>query len=513
MLFPGRSLSLIIAVIPLAFLLLPGNALALDPRFELDMKDLDSRMAPAVVPPAKARQPKGALRTHAGRSDGISRYTVKPGDHLYRILMSEYGFTEKQAEALIPSVKRINGISDIRCLKVGSRIAIPSGARARGGGKKSAGIRAERSTAAGSSLPLQSYRLAGQGDTVDHAAVASAEQVWERLVPPSSPVLGRGVEFGGDNFSLSIDPVQFPTLTAHDGATILVDAGGRLPPLVKSLVQERGEPVRIVTENPRNRKRFFASLLEAGGFFSVAENFTVDFGTDPQLTVTSDFKVEKSPESLMKQDLVLLNVDGKSSTPSSLVSFLGRQGFQVVEPYSRERNPSPQAGHEIHRIGAGRASDMADRLISSLDIPYSRDSMVEMYGPGDSGLRLDIRADRFFEVGGTRYVVSYFNGDPVFYTLMRLLETRGYRVVILEEQDDFRRVAEKLAGSLGMNGSYGRHSLWPSDTLPYSVRVSGYLFRNPKGGGKVLLTDREIDPLIAELATLNGYTVSSSMEH
>jgi hypothetical protein len=361
-------------------------------------------------------------------------------------------------------------------------------------------------------LPLQSYRLAGYGDKVDRTAVSSAEQVWHRLVPPSSSARDRGVEFGGDNFSLSIDPEQFPTLIAQDGATILVDAGGRLPPLVKSLVQDRGEPVRIVTENPRNRKQFFASLLEAGGFFSVAENFTVDFGTDPQLTVTSDFKVEKSPESLLRQDLVLLNVDdGKSGMPRNLVSFLNRQGFQVVEPYSGQNNPPLQAGHEIHRINAGKPADMADRLISSLDIRSSRNSMVELYGPGDSGIRLDVRADRFFEIGGARYVVSYFNGDPVFYTLMRLLETRGYRVVILEEQDDFRRVAEKLAGSLGMNGSYGKHSLWPSNTLPYNVRVSGYLFRNPNGG-KVLLTDREIDPLISELATLNGYTVSSSME-
>lgn len=514
MLFSGRGsrLTPVFAATAMSFLLPLGSAHALDPRFELDARELDSRVAPAVTP-VKAVQSKAASRSRHRGGDGVSRYTVKQGDHLYRILMHEYGFTEKQAEAVIPAVKRMNGIGDIRSLKVGSSIAIPLSRKVEGKGSVSANLRVAGKKKAGSSLPLQSYRLTGHGESVDFAAVSAVGELWGRLVPSNTPERERGVELGGDNFSLTIDPEQFPTLTAHDGATILVDAGGRLPPLVKSLVQERGEPVRIVSENPSDRKRFFASLLGAGGFFSVAEDFTVDFGADPQLTVTSDFKVEKSPDSLMRQELVLLNVTpGRAGTPPSLLSYLNLQGFRLLEPYPVQQTTAQKGRHQIHAVRSGKAAEIADRLISSLDIRYNRDSMIELYGPGDSGIRLDVRADRFFEVGGSRYVVSYFNGDPVFYTLMRLLQTRGYRVVILEDKDDFRRVAEKLAGSLGVGGAFGRHSLWPADTLPYNVRVSGYLFRNPRDGGKVLLTDREIDPLIAELATLNGYTVTSSTE-
>jgi len=43
---------------------------------------------------------------------------------------------------------------------------------------------------------------------------------------------------------------------------------------------------------------------------------------------------------------------------------------------------------------------------------------------GDGGVRLFVRADRYFEDRGERYVVSYFDGDPVSYTLTRLLEIR-----------------------------------------------------------------------------------------
>ena len=54
------------------------------------------------------------------------------------------------------------------------------------------------------------------------------------------------------------------------------------------------------------------------------------------------------------------------------------------------------------------------------------------------------KAERYFERGGQRYVVTSFDGDPVNYTLFRILETKGYNVVILEAQDDFRKISEKL---------------------------------------------------------------------
>jgi hypothetical protein len=155
---------------------------------------------------------------------------------------------------------------------------------------------------------------------------------------------------------------------------------------------------------------------------------------------------------------------------------------------------------------------MADRLMSSLRLRYDRDTKVELFGPRDSGLRLDIRADRTFEVGKERYVVSLFNGDPVFYTLMRLLETRGYRVIILEEKDTFEKVAEKFMSRLRLSGSYAKHRLWPSQDAPYSVQLSGFMLRDAGSGKKIFLTDRTLDPLIAELATLNGYSVVTAQE-
>jgi hypothetical protein len=171
-----------------------------------------------------------------------------------------------------------------------------------------------------------------------------------------------------------------------------------------------------------------------------------------------------------------------------------------------------EKSHRFHLVTEKGAREIADRMMSVLGIPYSRDTSVELFGPGDSGLRLDIRADRYFEINGDRYLVSYFNGDPVFYTLMRLLETRGYRVIILEEKDDFKKVVDKLLSRLRIPGSYGRHRLWPDHDLSYGVRMSGYLLRDPAGGKNIFIAGKEIDPLVKELAELNGYQLFQSRE-
>jgi len=38
-----------------------------------------------------------------------------------------------------------------------------------------------------------------------------------------------------------------------------------------------------------------ASLLAGARFYSVEENFSLDVGNDPKLTVRADFKIERPP--------------------------------------------------------------------------------------------------------------------------------------------------------------------------------------------------------------------------
>lgn len=511
-----------IAVAVLALSAMPHRAHAMDPRFDLDPRLLDRTSAP----PAGEKQSRPA-RKAVRSAAGMSEYTVKPGDHIFSILMREYGLSNAEAEALVPEVKRLNGISDIRRLQVGRSLRIPlargneqadgarphapksvrgAQSRADGGGERGAApVPVAAAGATGHAMRMMN--LAVEQEPADLGAV---RQVWGSLVPAQT-VSSRPISIEDKSFSLSLDPESFPSFPAADGGRVLVDAGGKIPPLVRSLIEEKEPSIRIVSESPRNRKRFMASLLSGARFYSVEDNVSLSFGADPKLTVNADFKIEKTPESVLTHDVVLMNVDEyRRGMPPSLVGFLRREGFQVVEPFPGRDEASPRGGRTLHQITARETRGIVDGLLRALDVRYEADRSVELYGMADGGLRLDVRADRYFEDGRDRYVVSYFDGDPVSYTLTRLLETRGYRVVVLDPKDDFRKVSEKLLTRLRLPGVFARHDLLEYRDSPYGIQMSGVRMRGRGAGSDtVFLTNVELDPLFRDLLDYNGYSVVS----
>lgn len=514
-----------IALAVLAFGVVPTQVRAMDPRFELDPRLLDH----TSESPAGEQQGRTARKASRSAAGGYG-YTVKPGDHIFKILMKEYGLSNAEAEALVPEVKRLNGISDIRKLQVGRSIRIPlarrreqpavaerrepkvghgSSARAEGVGERS--LSPVVSAAGSDRVPAgHSMRMMNLAAEQEPANLDEVRQVWRSLVA-SQPVSSRPISIEDKSFSLSLDPESFPSFPAADGGRVLVDAGGKIPPLVRSLIEEKEPSIRIVSESPRNRKRFMASLLAGARFYSVEDNVSLSFGADPKLTVNADFKIEKTPESVLSHDVVLMNVEEyRRGMPSSLVQFLRREGFQVVEPFPARDEAQPRGGRTLHQITAHETRGIVDGLLRALNVRYEADRSVELYGMADGGLRLDVRADRYFEDGRDRYVVSYFDGDPVSYTLTRLLETRGYRVVVLDPKDDFRKVSEKLLARLRLPGVFAQHDLLQYRDAPYGIQMSGVRMRGQGAGSEtVFLTNVELDPLFRDLLDYNGYSVIS----
>ena len=132
-----------------------------------------------------------------------------------------------------------------------------------------------------------------------------------------------------------------------------------------------------------------------------------------------------------------------------------------------------------------------------------------VFAADNNGISLSVKAERFFERDGQRFVVSRFDGDPVTYTLFRILETKGYRVVILEAKDDFRKISEKILSRLRIQGSYAQQKLWPDDTSNYSLQMSGFNLENAGiPGGALFLTNLPLDRIVRDLLTENGYNIN-----
>ncbi|GAM11286.1 hypothetical protein OR1_03597 [Geobacter sp. OR-1] len=113
-----------------------AGAAAPGAQFEIDLKELDKLKTAPKQEPARPRKEAAARaaekRTEAPRPlKGNVTYTVKPGDNLFKILMRDFGMSNREAELRIPELVRINGLSGSTRLTVGSKLVIPAERQAR----------------------------------------------------------------------------------------------------------------------------------------------------------------------------------------------------------------------------------------------------------------------------------------------------------------------------------------------------------------------------------------------
>ncbi len=489
-----------------------GARAVMDPRFELDPQTLPG--SKSTVKPAHAERKRTVRPAHVSQSPSSPAkggvYTVKAGDNLYKILMRDYALDNNEAELFIEEIRRENNIYDIKRLKIGQKIRIPPVRRHSDGTLKlfqavrSDTIRSSDASAA----PEQSFKLESPLPSLsEQEVVTKTRGVWDRIVP-SKKEPHKPLAINTSTFSLALDPGRYPTFSRMDGGRIVLDQNGTIPPLVKSLIEGNDASVRIVTEAPSGTKHFMASLLEAAGFYSVEENFSMEFGVDPKLTVQSDFKVEKTAESLIKQDVVLVN-SGRTLLPPSLGEFLKKEGFSLYEPFASIKPFAQRDSRTIQYVSAKKQPEMIDAILSAFSVSSERNRSVDVFATDNNGISLSVKVERYFERGGQRFVVTSFDGDPIHYTLFRILETKGYKVVILEADDDFRKVSEKLISRMNISGTFAQHKLLQDGAAGYSLQMSGFKLDDALlPGGGIFLTDRAMDRIVRDLFTENGYNIN-----
>lgn len=503
-----------LTLIPLSFLVglctVSSVSAVMDPRFEIDAQTLSTSTATAKLSDKKS---KHLIRSTVSKTPSAAKgttYIVKPGDHLFKILMRDYGLSNSEAESFIDEIRSENNILDIKRLKIGQKIVIPPILRRADGTLKL--VKAANTADKKSNLPEasvgQSFVLESPISKIDPKdTVSKVRETWDKIVPQK--VEQKPLKLQTTTFSLTLDPERYPVFSAMDGARILLDQNSSIPPLVKSLIEEKDSKIKIVNYTTSDTKQLMATMLGAAGFYSVEENFSMEFGVDPKLIVNADFKVEKTPESLINHDVILIS-SSRATVPSILNDFLKKEGFSLYEPVSNYSNKPRGESRQIHIIAAKGQPEMVDSILTAMSLPYDRDHSLNVFAADNNGISLSVKAERYFEHDGKRYVITRFDGDPVNYTLFRILETKGYRVVILEAQDDFKKVSEKIASRMKIPNSFAQHNLLQDKNLGYSLQMSGIkLDDSSLPGGTLFMTNLTMDRIIRELLTENGYSIDN----
>jgi len=157
------------------------GAFAASDGFEINLKEL----RPGPANPVKSQHGSThhtapPATTVTATQEGTSIYTVKPGDHLFLILMRRYGLSNDAAERLIPEVMKLNGVKNPKGLTIGQQLTIPL-IPGKDAGQKTISKKAPQATS-----PLDQTPQPSQAPQTSPTAVAGERQVTITVAPPCS---------------------------------------------------------------------------------------------------------------------------------------------------------------------------------------------------------------------------------------------------------------------------------------------------------------------------------------
>lgn len=523
-------------------------ALAAPPSFELELKDLETtksspktRRQPVRTPRKESlREPKPQQTLPAAEPSGdYIRYTVRPGDFLFKILIRDFGLSNAQAEALIPEIQRLNKLPSATRLDVGQTILIP---RHRRIPSAAPAAKAVPTPAHEDNLPLvippapssisppvpvaappapaapQHVEPAAQIVTTplqippasepireaagshsqpaqsaaDPSFSAALISLWDNLVPGQERIEPLTVN------GKVLDPADYPLLLAADGGRILVDLRDTLTPQLRSQLSQKYPDIRIVARGKDSLRAFFSTLMKTAEFARFEENVTVNLGADPTLSVRADFRIVRLPTGRGGPETVLFFVDEQSQClPASLIDYLHRKGYQVAQFCGSSGEAFTDPGYDLRSIPASAPCDMAVSLLDALSLKLDRNRIVSGTMGENAENRFSIRVDGYFEAGGKRFILTCAGNDPYNYTLFRLLQVQGYGIIQPQEHDDVNAVTTHLLTQLNYPYSFGRHEL---DYGRYRIAITGFkVTRRETATGRLLLTSQPSDPVFAEL--------------
>lgn len=524
-----------------------GAVLAAPPSFELELRDLEAtksspktRRQPVRAPRKEgSRAPKPQPAAPVAESSGdYTRYTVRPGDFLFKILIRDFGLSNAQAEALIPEIQRLNGLPSATRLDVGQTILIP---RHRRTSSTAPAAKAAPAPATEEDIPLvippapssapapplvsappvpvppQRVEPAAEAAAAPPQAPPASEPISEAAPPSRTMPSAAETSFSAALIRLwenlvpgqewiepltvngrVLDPAEYPLLLAADGSRILVDLRDTLSPQLRSQLSKKYADLRIVNRGKESIRAFFSILMKTAEFARLDENVTVDMGADPTLSVRADFRIVRLPTGRGGPETVLFFVDEqKSCLPASLVDYLQKRGYQVAQFCSSPGEVFAEPGYDLRSIPSSPPCDMAASLLDTLSLQLDRNRIVSGTMGENSENRFSIRVEGYFESGGKRFILDCTGNDPYNYTLFRLLQVQGYGVIQPRDNDDFNALTMRLLTDLNYPHAFGRHEL---DYGRYRIAITGFkITRRGTSTGRLLLTSRPSDPVFADL--------------
>jgi hypothetical protein len=321
-----------------------------------------------------------------------------------------------------------------------------------------------------------------------------AEAMGSQLQQSGEEVIA--IKDGAVRFDKKTYPVVYnPTL----GQRVVLDPEGNIPAALRSKLGEPsiGAPI-LPMANGVSIQDAVSQLLTGLGYQALATDRPVVIQEDGvAYEAKGDWMALAPEESNKPQQVFIINLtDDVSEIPDYLKALLVKKGLHlkdVLLPSSAmaQRSEAQSAAKENispAKVWPRDKKEIVDALLLSVGVPFgvAETLSVELH----SGLRIDTRIDRIFELGGKRTALFFQRSDPDIKKTLQ--DKEGVRSVDLDIGAlSSREIISRLLNLLGDPAAYGEHRFAAaSGGAQDRLTVTAWGFHLPKRS--LFITDRPI---------------------
>jgi hypothetical protein len=415
-------------------------------------------------------------------------YRVKKGDTLYKILREEFGIQEKrEVRRAFDRVKELNrGKKNWDVLYAGEAIIMPGQALALG---------------VPTPEPGKSMEVVG----LDYARKLPAQENLD-LLEQIMGALGNETRRGGEEVlslpegMIHIDRDSYPII--HNPKleqSVILDLQEKIPPSLRSKLEKQSSATPIVSaKKGASLHDVVNSLLPRLGYQSLPANrpIVVQEG-GIGLQVKGEWMVAGPEDTGGNQEVYIISLtDVPNKTPEYITSYLSLKGMKLKDillPSARPSNssvasaPTGQAVGDQFESWPADKNALVDAFLRFHDLSFSSNEEVSV--ALREGIRMDMKVDRLFEVGGKKIALIFqLVGEDV----KKALESNGIRAIEFDLRSvSSRELILRLLDTLGERTAYREHQFPATEGGAKDkvvLTVSGFFLPNRS----LLLTDREV---------------------
>jgi LysM repeat protein len=302
---------------------------------------------------------------------------------------------------------------------------------------------------------------------------------------------------------------DFPVVRFSGGTEALIDFRGGIPSRVVDAISAQWKSLRVVSlADAGGAGDRIDRILRVSGYHSVKDGISspVVMGETVSVALPARWIIQRTEDSLLSGDLILLKEVPEKPDPGLLavLRYARRVGLRVL-PYADD--PKTMEGFLVGvqeessegRIPVGLAVPKAgglpavDFVLSLIGIAAKTGERLRVGKEGDA-FRLVVSPDRYFEVGGEKYVVDTDKMSPAIRSILR---ESGYVVFPAGKDASGREILQRLMKAAGVGSEERKEYLLTGGAKAgYEVRVTGAFLSlsGPPGGAerRIVLVRRKI---------------------